>query len=97
MASLPLIDTLSADGNSETFRADGSYDTVVFLIGDFGGGTAKIQASPDNGTTFVDLANSSFTAAGVKNIILPRETILRVNLAGATSPDLDIHVDYIRG
>lgn len=86
---------LNADGNSTAWEHDGGL-CCVHILGDFGSGTAVLQSSPDDGTTYTAViknsgTDASWTSAGVVSVNLPRETMVRVNLSGSTSPDLDIY------
>ena len=38
---------------------------VVYCWGTFSGNTAKLQVSPDEGTTWLDYPGATFTAAGI--------------------------------
>lgn len=38
---------------------------IVYCWGTFSSNTAKLQVSPDNGTTWIDYPGASFTAAGM--------------------------------
>jgi hypothetical protein len=65
--------------------------------GDFGGGTATLQMSPDNGTTWINVDHPgdtycTFTANGEGGFELT-PCFLRVNLTGATSPNLTFRVN----
>jgi hypothetical protein len=83
---------LAADGQSDSVAWSGGFGTVI-VAGTWGGGTAKLQASPDNGTTWVDVGTDvTFTANGMGNFQLPPGVLLRLDLSGATNPDLDAWV-----
>lgn len=92
--------TFSANGNSSEFNIthiDGSASTVL-ASGDFGGGTLTLQISPDSGTTWINSgSDGQLTAAGFfkyefTNAAKSGQLIGRLNLAGATSPDVDYWV-----
>ena len=87
MTSTGDVTTLSADGNSpfRTFKGP----VRLSLTGDFGTGTAKLQAN-DPGGNVVDIAGGSFTAATDTLYDFPEgaKTELRVNLASSSAPDL---------
>jgi hypothetical protein len=76
---------------------------TVFVYGTFGSGTLKLQASPDGGTTKIDLPNLSgtaisVTANGIYNIqlgngnALGADIILYAVLTGATNPSLTVAI-----
>ena len=65
--------------------------------GTFGGGTATLQASPDGGTTWVDVLDQAstaitFTANKAVNVEVASDGLqpvrLSINLTGSTSPNL---------
>jgi hypothetical protein len=58
------------------------FEFTVFYYGTFDSGTIKLQASPDNGTTWIDIPNSSSTTATCMNMEI-RATQIRANLSGA--------------
>lgn len=80
--------TLTGDGNTDTLHWLGGRPGTVAVWGDFGGGTAKLQMSFDGGDTWID-EGSTFSADGASNFQLPG-CLMRVNLSGATSPDLNV-------
>lgn len=75
---------LSANGDSSTIHFAGG---VLYFggTGTFGGGTATLYASFDNGSTYIVVPNSAFTTAGVFSATLP-DCVVKLTLAGATSP-----------
>ncbi len=90
-----LAGTFSADGNSSTIGWIGGngYFTAQ---GTFGGGTCKLQFSEDNGTTWSDVGLlTTFTAGGGGNFGSLPNCVLRVNLAGATSPTIAYKVGAV--
>ena len=81
----------------------------VYVFGTFGSGTVTLQASPDGGTTFIDIPDAigssiTFTANGMTNFELygnadidsDEQVIIRLALAGATSPSITYIVNDIR-
>jgi len=93
---------ISADGDTSLGkfynpRRDNPPRGTVYVFGTFGGGTVTLQSSPDGGTTFIDVPDSTgaattLTANGMVNFELfsdAEEPIeLNLNLAGATAPSL---------
>ncbi len=108
--ALIVNQTLAADGNVDfdwkPHRREVPLRATIFVYGDFGsGGTATLQASPDGGTTYIDVpdatgAATAFTANGMANfelyangdVIAANRVNIRIALAGSTSPDLDIRI-----
>jgi hypothetical protein len=65
---------------------------VFTVFGTFGSGTYKLQASYDDGTTWMDVDRSgdtycTFTTNGSGGFELPKCQV-RVNVSGATSPSV---------
>ena len=81
----------SANGNSSNLTWSGGFGTFV-VEGTWGSATAKLQMSPDNGTTWIDVgSDATLTADGMVNFqIAP--CLLRVNLSGVTTTSLDAWV-----
>jgi len=82
--------TLTANGNSPNIAFPGGTGTVQ-ADSDFGGGTLSLEVSSDTGTTFTNGGETvQLTAEGLFNFTLPSNgLIVRLNLAGATGPDID--------
>jgi hypothetical protein len=60
--NLKLMETVTATANGEWFRWPGGSGSY-FAWGTFGGSDAvKLQVSPDDGTTAIDVTAASFTA-----------------------------------
>ncbi|MFW6341416.1 MAG: hypothetical protein ACOC00_00160 [Halothiobacillaceae bacterium] len=81
---------LDADGNTQALRLS-LGDHVAFVEDDLGGGTVKLQYSPDDGTTWYDVTDASWTAAGQKALVLGNCEV-RFNLSGATSPTAKVGI-----
>lgn len=82
-----IFDGQSSDANASSESWPGGVGQMVGA-GTFGGGTLKLQMSPDDGTTWVDINDASITAAGVKNFEL-NSCDIRLVLTGSTGADLD--------
>ena len=96
-------------GKTQTFTADGSGDWVavtgpawVSIANDIGGGTATIQYKDMDGSARA-IAGEVWQAVKDRIIDFPAgaENEIRVTLASATSPDLDVVIQssspYSRG
>lgn len=92
-------DTLLCDVRKP--RNAGYYLATVCISGTFGGGTAKLQVSPDRGVTKIDAVDESgeaITATGsyIGNIKLGASIgnedapQLYVNVNGSTSAEIDV-------
>ena len=95
MASAGYKETLTADGQTEWKKYYGPV--VLQITGTFGGGTVQLQQK-DVDNDVVSISNGSFTA--VTDTIFDFPTFnsneLRVDLSGATSPDLGITIQDSR-
>lgn len=89
---LQLVSAVLTDnGNGITVAASGE-DMLIIPKGTFGGGTLTLKVSADNGSTFVALNPSvTWTSAVGVSVSLPKGTIFRVELTGATTPSLDVY------
>jgi len=86
-AGYPLLSGGSATGAAVQWRGGKGCFTVYSAT--FGGGTVKLQWSPDDGTTWLDVdsgddAYVTLTAVGAGNFELP-ECQIRAHVATATA------------
>lgn len=86
-----VVEAMSADGNSSSWDHAGGLAGVA-VQGTFSSGTAKLQASIDGGTTYIDVdtTNAQGTSAFLFAFNFPA-CLLRVNLSGSSSPDIDVY------
>ena len=82
------------DGGYVTVQKPGNANAQLHLSGDFGGGTVQVQFLADGSTTigssgWLDINGGAYTAADDDVINLPNSRTIRLNLTGATSPDID--------
>lgn len=88
-----LATAQAADGASSAVTVTDS--TACFVAwGTWGGGTFTIQVSPDSGTTWV-ATSVTFSANGYATLQVPNGAQVRGNLAGATTPSLNLSVGFI--
>lgn len=89
---LLLFNAQAANGSSATFSVKGDAtdgrNMELFVTGTFGAGTAQLQQSPDGGTNWFSVG-TAVTAAGRQVVTVYPGSILRLNLTGATSPNLN--------
>lgn len=86
------LQTLSADGNTSWVTVIGR--AKVSIYNDFGTGTAKIQEQDPAGTAVDVETATGFTTAQTETLDFPTGSVnkIRVNLAGATNPDLQVWI-----
>lgn len=83
--------TTNITTNSNTDIKLSSGSRAIFAVsGTFDSATAKLQYSPDGGSSYVDYQDGSLTAAGEYEFVAITPDI-RVNVAGGGG-SLDIHV-----
>lgn len=81
---------ITGDGNTSAVQHPGGSGAFG-AAGTFGGGTLTMEISFDGGTTWVDVLDSAMTADDVYAYALPA-CLIRGNLSGASTPDIDIFV-----
>jgi len=82
MAFIQILTGATANGNSSQYDWDVGEGQVV-VSGTFDGATVKLQLSPDDGTTWVDVGTAStFTAAGGAGFTV-NSCKLRINISDA--------------
>jgi hypothetical protein len=89
--------TLVSNGSTAVFEHFSRYRGTFWAFGTFGGGTVVLEASRNNGTTWIPLPSTSFTANNFVNFQINSPCSLRVTLSGATAPSLFVAVDSVRG
>lgn len=112
-----LNKTISGDGNTDISWKPARKETpnraTVWVFGgggnNFGGGTVTLQASPNGGTTYMDVLDQGGTAItfntnsminfelyGNGNIGTSSTVKIRLVLAGSTSPTIQYIIDDVR-
>lgn len=96
MATELFKHNLTADGQTPEVNWPGGTGTFA-VYGTFGSGTAKLQVSLNEGSTWLDVGtDTEFTANGIGNYELPPGSLLRADLSGATDPDLTVDIRQSR-
>lgn len=88
-------ETLSADGSTTGVRLQSSTVVQFEADGTFGGGTLTPEIKT-GASTWVALGSSTLTADGAINAEVPRGSVVRMTLAGSTSPSIVTRVKKIR-
>src|SRR5690606_4532791 len=88
-----LFDGQDADGEGPEFsipisNAFKSQKYTLFVAGELDGGTLSLELSPDNGATWLALADLEITAAGAYPVEF-KATGVRASLLGSTAPNVD--------
>lgn len=85
----------TTDGSSTAINWRGGKG-LFDAWGTFGNGTVKLQYSPDEGTTYFDDPNASFTSNGNVIFELPKDALIRANLSGSSGANIKAQVTQIR-
>jgi hypothetical protein len=93
--SLSLLSNASASGQPVYINESGTYQYSV--VGTFGGTTAKLQFLGADGTTYVDVPNSSMTLAGALNVDLPSGSTVKAVLTAGAPSAMYATLNFIRG
>lgn len=89
---------LAADGQVGTLNDLKSKNRITIHAGatvNDGGGTLILQMSPDGGTTWVAVPSASWTSETANQLVAHVTAYgndVRLDLSGATSPDLDLDI-----
>lgn len=91
-----MITLLSASANATgatTLFTNGGDDAVwLTAYGTWDGATAKLQWSPDVGTTWIDIEDASFTANGLARLFMCAGHIRGVVSGGGGSESITMQV-----
>lgn len=109
-----LQQTLTANGSTEAItwkplRKNTPNRATVIFYGNFGGGTAELQFSPDDGTTWIPVVDQSsspiqansntivnFELYSNGNPIAGQTNRIRAILTTSTAPNLNIQINDAR-
>lgn len=80
--NLQLLSNAAASGGNVTVQTGGSY--IYSIAGTFGGTSSKLQAIGPDGTTFMDIPATTFTAAGWVKVDLPAGVVVKCVLTAGT-------------
>lgn len=88
MTNIILLENELSDVDGDSVTTNIYPKIICVWADDFGGGTVTIQTTPDAGTTWIDIPNSSYTTNTVANISgrIPQGFPIRAKLSGSTSP-----------
>ena len=84
MRATDSIKAANASATTSAAKLDGGIYTL-FATATFGGGTVKVQALSNDGSTWIDVANGSLTAAGSAGPLYLPPGQYRINIATATA------------
>lgn len=77
--NVALLENASATGSEFTIDQGGRF--LFLALGTFGGATVKLQIKGPDDSTFVDVPDSSLTAAGSKTVYLPDNAVVKAAIA----------------
>lgn len=87
--------TLSADGDSNTYTVRGVNGVYIFAKGNFGGGILKAQLEGYD-STFRDIPGLDWSGEFGEQFMIPHNAVIRFNLSGSTSPSIYLEVRSTR-
>lgn len=89
--SIDLFAAQTADADGTAQEITGGLRTLV-AWGTFGGGTLKLQISPDTGATWIDVPDASFTSNNVVNFSAAPAALYRGTLSGSSGASVNLRV-----
>lgn len=79
-----LLSNVGAVGNGGNVNISHGGSYLYTIAGTFGGTSSKLQLRGPDDTTFMDVANTTLTAAGMVKVDLPAGAVVRSVLTGGT-------------
>jgi len=92
--TMKAISTAQATDTSSTGVELAGISHII-MVGTWGGSTAKLQASADGGTTYVDVPGSSNTANATFVIECGEGCLVRVNTAGGADASISTYASGV--
>tara|TARA_R100000541_G_scaffold12803_3_gene21326 strand:- start:48 stop:326 length:279 start_codon:yes stop_codon:yes gene_type:complete len=86
MTVLTVNESFTADGSSQPSNLPVSGAYVFFAFGTFGGGILALEASPDNGVTWLTVDQLPGSGRLVRE--LASGELVRLTLSGSVGPDI---------
>ena len=86
-----LLEAVTADGAGTPLVAKGGTRSI-FAYGTFGGGTCTLEMSPDDGTTWINHPDLTFTTDAVVNFLIASGISIRGNLVGSSGANLNLEM-----
>lgn len=80
--------TFTADGDTDPFHAADEVTIVVDGAGTWGSGTVKVFVRSEDHDAWLQLLPVITSAENTKNIRIPGRYQYKLNMSGATSPNL---------
>ena len=84
MSVLTVDHSFAGDESSKISNVPLSIDYMLFAVGDFGGGTLSLEASPDNGVTWFTVEELRAPGRLIRYLVSGEK--VRITLDGATAP-----------
>ena len=83
-----IFDTLT--DNVTVYAIERATAFAFSFVGDFGGGTLTLQGRVNGSSTWFDVTDGAWTEDATGIIDSSRNWALRLELSGASSPDLEV-------
>ena len=89
---MTTISSAQLTGGTNSIWVEVRGSVHVMMTGTWGGATAKLQVSADDGTTAVDVPGSSLTADGTFVVDVGEGAKIRVNVTGGAGAAITTRV-----
>ena len=84
-----------ANGTPKTILVGEAGQITLVSWGTFGGTTVRLQVSPDQGTTWVNVTNAQFTSAGHLTLAIASGSYyVRGTTTGGTAVNVNLAIQY---
>lgn len=86
---------VGVNGTAKTIVVGVHGQITLVAWGTFSATTVRLQVSPDQGTTWVNVTNASFTAAGHLTLAMASGSyVVRGTTTGGTAPSVSLAIRY---
>lgn len=94
-SSLTVFNNQTATGNGADVQVPVGGTYCLAINGTFGGTSFKLQIKGPDGSNYIDIPNTTFTAAGVVSVDLPAGSIVRGVLTGGAAMAIYSTLGYV--
>lgn len=88
-----LINNAAATGADTKIGQGGLY--AFSVVGTFSGASIKLQLKAGDGATWVDIPDTTFTAAGVVGVYIPAGANVRAVVTGGPPSGIYAHIQLV--
>lgn len=94
---LTLLSNVAAAGNGPNVVVGPGGTFVYMICGTFTGTSSKMQILGPDGSTFIDVAGSTLSAAGFVTVSIPAGSTVRAVLTGGTPTAMYASLSQVSG